>query len=258
MGWITKEDGQHIYIGAGGEFQPHGPTAPKKSADEKEPHELTRAEYVGRAMKPSDKAKATRAAKSTDEIRARLAAAEEEYRAQSKRGATGGGRIQDQIDREKSAAAGKVAGLKEQLKRAGAASNRPDALAYMHETAVRNAIKEGKPVSAHVLKDYPHLAPPAPAAPAAIGPRPGEKFSLVQRSATGSKGPVNVGRGTTKFMFDINKRDLPGQTSMFDKHEAQTATPAARPSTHEAAMETQRQKLQLKFKSATTKPGRLF
>ncbi|MGO9598842.1 MAG: hypothetical protein ACLP7Q_12710 [Isosphaeraceae bacterium] len=51
---------------------------------------------------------------------------------------------------------------------------------------------------------------------AAIGHKPGEKFSLIQRSATGAKRLVNTG-GVTKALFDMKRGDKPGQTSMFDR-----------------------------------------
>jgi hypothetical protein len=45
----------------------------------------------------------------------------------------------------------------------------------------------------------------------------GEKFSLIQRSASGHKRLSNLGKGNTRFMFDMKRGDKPGQTSMFDK-----------------------------------------
>lgn len=53
--------------------------------------------------------------------------------------------------------------------------------------------------------------------PAAIGEKPGERFSLLQRSATGSKAPENTGKGRTPFMFDMKRGDKPGQMSLMDK-----------------------------------------
>src|SRR5206468_9452475 len=60
---------------------------------------------------------------------------------------------------------------------------------------------------------------------ATIGHKPGEGFSLATRPATrSSKGPENLGRGSTKFMFDMKKGDKPGQTTIFDKLEAKPET----------------------------------
>lgn len=70
------------------------------------------------------------------------------------------------------------------------------------------------------------------AEPATIGHKPGEKFSLSQRSATGSKAAENTGRGTTKFMFDMKRGDKPGQTSLLDKVETVETKAKAQPIRH--------------------------
>lgn len=56
-------------------------------------------------------------------------------------------------------------------------------------------------------------------APATIGgEKPGERFSLLQRSATSNvKAAVDRGKGRTPFMFDMKRGDLPGQTSILDR-----------------------------------------
>jgi hypothetical protein len=53
---------------------------------------------------------------------------------------------------------------------------------------------------------------------ATIGHKPGEKFSLLQRSAEGSRRIENSGRGRTPFMFDMKKGDLKGQTTLMERY----------------------------------------
>jgi hypothetical protein len=128
MGWVTLEDGQHVFIGAGGNVLPRGPSA--------------RADRIGRL-------KTTMPAGKVATVRARAAAL---IRA----------------------------------KRAKDAASKPRAIDHAKTEA------------------------------ASIGHKPGEKFSLIQRSATGTAPLKNAG-GSTKFMFDMKAGDKPGQTSMFDR-----------------------------------------
>jgi hypothetical protein len=67
-------------------------------------------------------------------------------------------------------------------------------------------------------------------------PKADAPFSLLQRSAKGSKGPENTGRGITKTMFDMKRGDLKGQTSIFDRvGTVDTKTGATSPASPSAA-----------------------
>jgi hypothetical protein len=107
------------------------------------------------------------------------------------------------------------------LKEAPASEARAGAMAAQKAGAVRgmvDAFKSRLKSTGHGQAIARALAKKAaPAGHATIGHKPGETFSLLQRSASGSKGATNLGRGRTPFMFDMKKGDLKGQTSIFDK-----------------------------------------
>lgn len=231
--WITDEDGQHLYISDRGEvLATHAAISKASGGTERGKALAARSKAAilkkkaGGAAKPKPAGSgsiADRMAASADAAKARAEAAKasgnrpaelqaHEHRAlilakqNNISGVHKSGQGQVAPGTEKTAAAGLVA------KTRGGGTATP-------KTGTATPAKASPQPPARTAK---------PAEPATIGHKPGESFSLIQRPATRS-GPsaVNTGKGTTKFMFDMNKRDKPGQTSMFDKPESKSA-PAAK------------------------------
>jgi hypothetical protein len=178
------DDGQKVYIGSGGEFMPRGPTA--KAAGGKTAG-MIRAKLAKEGKGKPEAKPETPAKPFPEAFRAMNAAKAEHARLAGMHADKAPGVTQAHVD----AARQKLADSRVELLRSKLA----------HERAQVAATAK-----------LPEVKPAAAAKPA------GERFSLLQRSATGAKGPENTGRGTTKFMFDMNKKDLKGQTSMFDRH----------------------------------------
>lgn len=144
-------------------------------------HEMTLAEFLEDRTEPKHKAAATRARNNLERLQGELSQAEAEHQRQSLRAATAGGSIQAGIERDQSAVAERLQTLRKQVGAAKTALSRDDSLKYLHQTAVRTALKEGKTVPPEVLKDYPELAAPMSApsksGPASVGvaPSPAEQ-----------------------------------------------------------------------------------
>jgi hypothetical protein len=198
VGWVTLDDGQHVYIGSGGEFLPRGPTA----------------KTAGGKAKPAAAPRRKPAPAATT-------------------GGAGPVKSGPQALRDYYAAKGEHARLSGQLA-AGDKGVKPEHVARAHEelTRAKNELlrtkldQERRQVAATAASKP---AAPIPKQPATAAGEP--KFSLMQRAASrSSPAPQNMGKGTTRFMFDMKRGDKPGQTTIFDKLEAKPATAAHMPS----------------------------
>ncbi len=185
MGWVTLDDGQHVYIGSSGRVL------------------ATRAPISSGPGGGKERGKALAA-------RSKAAIGK----------ATGKGKpsLKEQADKARAAKG-------DREERALKLTGRAQAKAYQlkkqgNEQAAK--IAEGHAGKAYRAYLKPKLdaafkktTQQSPATTRAIehAKAEGEQFKLIQRSAIGSKAPVNTGKGVTKFMFDMKRGDKRGQTS---------------------------------------------